>query len=345
MASHESTSQGFVSIMLYHDPQDASGASVNCADVFVVAGLKPDPLSIWTEPESGTLWPRDLVPKDPELKDLCRIWILTMHDVDANLQSFQECIPLQNFAFGSLNAIDRHITSDASSVVSNQDSRSSGNKKPNNGVVILIGHGLGGLLVEVISTLILELPAETLQGHHLGLKQKHWRLIVLGTPHLGDEYSNIIRDIEQITAIVAYYGGTRIGCDVHHTRGFWKGLEQHSRCLINGDWEKEGLQAPADSHGTLKVASFQEGEQDGSLAQQMKTLWPNSPETNGFVVQASYSLFGGKGLYGFEMSNPPSPVMPRKHKNMGQFKDESDPCYLSLRAVLKEFVTAEQGVV
>lgn len=97
----------------------------------------------------------------------------------------------------------------------------------------------------------------------------------------------------------------------------------------------------------------------------MKVLWPSNPETNGFVVQAGYSLFGGKGLYGFSIPDPPSPVISRQHKvsykpqyyikgqnvdngtikNMGQFKDESDPCYISLRAVLKEFVTAEQGVV
>lgn len=344
MASAESAPQGFVNVKLYHDPQDASGASLNCADVFVVAGLEPDALSIWTEPESGTFWPRDLVSKDPELKDSCRIWILTMHNVDANLHSFQNCMPLQAFAAGSLNAIDRQITSDAELAVSNQNTHSSGNKKPNNGVVILIGHGLGGLLAEVISSLILELPTETLRGHHLGLKQKHWRLIVLGTPHLGPVHGNILEDIDQIMAIVAYYGGTGSGCDVHHTRGFWTGLQQHSRCLVDNDWDAQGLQAPFDSHGTLKVASFQEGEQDESLAQQMKILWPNNPETNGFVVQASYSLFGGKALYGFSMPDPPSPVFPRQHKNMGQFKDENDPCYICLRAVLKEFVTAEQGV-
>lgn len=188
-----------------------------------------------------------------------------MHNVDANLHSFQNCMPLQAFAAGSLNAIDRQITSDAELAVSNQNTHSSGNKKPNNGVVILIGHGLGGLLAEVISSLILELPTETLRGHHLGLKQKHWRLIVLGTPHLGPVHGNILEDIDQIMAIVAYYGGTGSGCDVHHTRGFWTGLQQHSRCLVDNDWDAQGLQAPFDSHGTLKVASFQEGEQDESL--------------------------------------------------------------------------------
>lgn len=65
---------------------------------------------------------------------------------------------------------------------------------------------------------------------------------------------------------------------------------------------------------------------------------PNDPDTNGFVVQQDYALFGGKAWYGFSMSGSPSPVLPGIHKAMGQFKDLDDPGYLALRTVLNEFV-------
>lgn len=90
---------------------------------------------------------------------------------------------------------------------------------------------------------------------------------------------------------------------------------------------------------------------------------PNDPTANGFVVQKSNSLFGGKAIYGFSMPNSSHEAIPRKHKveyptlvlllsclgtnvgvtkNMGQFKDRGDPCYQAVRAVLKEFVNLEE---
>lgn len=113
-----------------------------------------------------------------------------------------------------------------------------------------------------MASLILELPAEQMGGHHLGLKRLHWRLILLGTPNF-HENSSILEDMDQISGIVAYYGGKV--WDIHHTRGFWRGLQQHSLCLINNDWVKQGLDAPTDPHGTLMVACFQEGEEDENL--------------------------------------------------------------------------------
>lgn len=179
---------------------------------------------------------------------------------DPELRSFQDCIVLQKFAAGSMNAIDRTITS-AGGAEKDDDGKPV-EKRPNNGVVILMGHGLGGILAQAIASFCLELSSEALQGHHLGLKQIHWRLVLLGTPHLLAS-GNILDDVDQIQAIVTYYGGRLY--DVHHTRGFWKGLQQHSLCLIDGDWEAHQLNAPLEAHGTLKVASFREGEEDREL--------------------------------------------------------------------------------
>lgn len=340
MASEESDGPGgFVSVSLIHDPKDASGASITCADIFLIAGPDPDSRSIWTEPESGTFWPKDLLPEDPELTNLCRVWILKMCDVDPGLRAFQDCIYLQKFAAGTLNAIDQSIGScHTTSVATGEEANGRDEKRPNNGVIILIGHGLGGILAQAASSLVLELSTEMLRGHHLRLKQAHWRLVLLGTPNLHDP-SKVIVDYDQILGIVAYYGGK--GFDVNHTRQFWMGLQQHSMCLINNNWVEQGLSSPTEPHGTVRVACFREGEEDQSLAQNMKSLRPNDPEANGFVVQRNYSFFGGQALSGFSMVDPPSPVIPKKHKNMGQIKDKTEPSYLGLQAILKEFVKLE----
>lgn len=99
-----------------------------------------------------------------------------------------------------------------------------------------------------------------------------------------------------------------------------------------------------------------------SKAQKIKSYRPNDPDTNGFVVQREYSIFGGQALSGFSMADPPSSVIPKKHKvspplspvpgkcsnvsshlieNMGQIKDRTEPGYLELQAILKEFVKPE----
>ncbi|KAH8883164.1 hypothetical protein GQ53DRAFT_753067 [Thozetella sp. PMI_491] len=361
MASEDSAPVGEVSVKLIHDPKDANGAFLNCADVFVI--LTPGAenlLSTWTDLESGTFWPRDLVPKDTELRERCRIWTLTMHDVDARLKTFQECVWMQNFAGGALNAIDHRLTSETPYAAPEEGTGSPQGKRPNNGTVVLVAHGLGGILATTTASLILELPSEVMQGHCLGLKRKHWRVILLGTPHFGED-SNPLEAMDQFSGIMAYYGGTTAGSDFWHTWAWWKGLQQHGLCLIHGNWAEKSLAAPTDPHGTLQVASFQEGEQDESLAQERKSMRPNDPDINGLAVQESFSLFGGTALCGFSMSDAPSPTLPRKHKvsnsrwscaghydanvspieNMGRFKDENDPCYLALRAVLKEMVKPE----
>ena len=182
-----------------------------------------------------------------------------MHDLDSDLRSFQDCLWLQNFAGGGLNAVDHDITSDESPSASGGDTGKPGMQRPNNGIVILIGHGLGGLLAQAISSLILELSSEALHGHHLGLKKKDWRLILLGSPHLSGQ-GNILDDTNQISSIVSHYGGKI--WNVYHTRGFWQGLQQHLLCLINDDWAEQSLNAPAEAHGRVRVASFREGVQD-----------------------------------------------------------------------------------
>lgn len=35
--------------------------------IFLIGGTDADSRSIWTEPESGVFWPKDLLPEDPEL--------------------------------------------------------------------------------------------------------------------------------------------------------------------------------------------------------------------------------------------------------------------------------------
>ncbi|KAI9147158.1 hypothetical protein HJFPF1_13190 [Paramyrothecium foliicola] len=176
-----------------------------------------DPLATWTDTESGTFWPRDLVPEEPKLDTPCRVWVLKMQHIDKNLHTFQGCILLQNFVLGSLNVIEHCITSDAESA-SGQPEISKEGLKPNNGIMTMIGQGLGGVLAERIASLILVIPVQTLQGHHLGLKRKHWRVIVLGTPHtLPPRYTD---DVEIIKDLVTYYGGSVDRSDLRQTHQF-----------------------------------------------------------------------------------------------------------------------------
>ena len=200
----------------------------------------------------------------------CRVWELKMHDLDSELRSFQDCLLLQNFGAGAMNAIDHSISSDSPSAVAGREAGGAEEKRPNNGIIILVAHGLGGILAQGLASLILELPAEILKGHHLGLKRKHWRLLLLGAPNLPD-HTNILEDWDQIQGIVSYYGGK--GGDVHHTRDFWKGLHQHSLCLIDNGWIRQGLDAPLEPHGTLMVASFREGVEDERLVRRLVQCW------------------------------------------------------------------------
>lgn len=202
-----------------------------------------------------------------------------MCDLDPQLRAFQDCIWLQKFAAGTLNSIDHCIKCvHTASAGTGKEADSHGGKRPNNGVIILIGHGLGGILAQAASALVLQLSTEMLHGHHLQLKQAHWRLILLGTPNLHDS-GKIVVDFDQILQIVAYYGGKEF--NVNHTRQFWMGLQKSSMCLINNDWAEQGLSPPPEAHGTLRVACFQEGEEDQSLvhfALSSSPLWTEITE-------------------------------------------------------------------
>lgn len=177
-----------------------------------------------------------------------------MCDLDPGLRAFQDCIWLQNFAAGTLNSIDHVIrTGHARSVGTGNEADDHGETWPNNGVIIIVAHGLGGILAQAASSIVLSVSTETLHGHHLQLRQTHRRLILLGTPNLHDP-SKIVIDFEQILQIGAYYGGKEF--NVNHTRQFWMGLQTQAMCLINNDWVEQGLSPPTEVHGTLKVACF-----------------------------------------------------------------------------------------
>ena len=156
-----------------------------------------------------------------------------MCDLDPGLRAFQDCIWLQNFAAGTLNSIDHVIrTGHARSVGTGNEADDHGETWPNNGVIIIVAHGLGGILAQAASSIVLSVSTETLHGHHLQLRQTHRRLILLGTPNLLDP-SKIVIDFEQILQIGAYYGGKEF--NVNHTRQFWMGLQTQAMCLINND--------------------------------------------------------------------------------------------------------------
>jgi len=165
-----------------------------------------------------------------ELKDSCRVWLITIEKLGSQLRTFQDCLWLQKLASQCLWVIDESIPSDVA--VSDENAVQLKVKRPNNGVVVLIGHGLGGILVQATSALLFALPSKNFRDLYVGLKQKHWRLILLGSPQFIND-GQVFHRWEGISVITDYYGGKVY--NRNHTKEFWIGLHTHARCLITNN--------------------------------------------------------------------------------------------------------------
>lgn len=158
------------------------------ADISIVAvhGLHEDPVSAWTEPESGTLWLRDLVP---------------LHIPKARILSFgYESSP----SLYDVENIAEKIQSVATTLVADlEGDRSLENceRRP----IIFVCHGLGGVVVKKA----LAHSASSTSSHVAHLNDifvSTFAILLFGTPH---DQLNIANWLLQESSTVASVGGRR----------------------------------------------------------------------------------------------------------------------------------------
>lgn len=150
------STRGIYGLKKCHDPEDA------VADIVFVHGLTGNRESTWTDKESGTFWPAQLLPKDvPKAR------IMTF-GYDADVVHF--------WAMASQNRIGDHASNLVNSLAQLRE-RTETEDRP----IVFVTHSLGGLVFEDAMLL----SKNSAEKHIRSLVECTNGVCFLGTPHCG----------------------------------------------------------------------------------------------------------------------------------------------------------------